>query len=148
MRALVMWSRADARRRIGTLVGLALLITLAGGATLASLAGARRAATAYERLRVRTMAMDAAVFGDPATVRASTSDPHVAASSPFAIAGVFALDNPDLFPFVEPGSRRDRADHRTAVDPRRTPRAIRTTRSRSFCPREWPGGCTRRWVTG
>ena len=102
---LVIWSRSDARRRIGTLIGLALLIALAGGATLASLAGARRSATAYQRLRVRTMAMDAAVFGDPATVRATRSpSQHVAASSPFAIAGIFARDNHDLFPFVEPGS--------------------------------------------
>lgn len=45
--ALKLWSRSDVRRRKGALVGLALLITLTGGVTLASLAGARRSATAF-----------------------------------------------------------------------------------------------------
>jgi FtsX-like permease family len=104
VRALLIWSRSDARRRIGTLVGLALLIALAGGATLTSLAGARRSASAYDRLRARTLAMDAAVFGDEVTMRAATSDSHVAASSAFGMAGINAVKFPNLFPFVVPES--------------------------------------------
>ena len=53
------WSRSDARRRFGALIGLALLIALAGGASLAALAGARRSASAFERLRVQTKSLDA-----------------------------------------------------------------------------------------
>jgi hypothetical protein len=99
-----LWGRSDARRRVGALIGLALLITLTGGATLAALAGARRSATAFDRLRVRTVAMDAAVFGGPEQVKAAVADPRVAAWAPFSIAGVASVDDPDLYPFVAPGN--------------------------------------------
>lgn len=114
MRALLIWSRADARRRIGTLLGLALLIALAGGATMATLAGARRASTAYERLRERTLAMDAAVFGSGPSRRAAVADGRVAASARFAIAAIAFVGNRDLFPFIEP---RDDAVGRTIERP-------------------------------
>ncbi len=104
MRAALIWGQADARRRIGALIGIALLITLAGGATLASFAGARRAASSFERLRVRTKAMDAAVFGTPEQTRAATSDRRVAAYAPFSMMAVVAVDDSSLFPFVAPGS--------------------------------------------
>lgn len=102
MRALLIWTRADVRRRLGTLLGLALLIALAGGTTMAALAGARRSATAYERLRDRTHAMDAAVFGSGAAVRRAVTNRRVAASARFSIAGIAWVGNHDLFPFVEP----------------------------------------------
>jgi len=85
------------------LLGLTLLITLTGGATLAALAGARRSATAFDRMRVRTLAMDAAVFGDPDQTSAAVADERVAAWAPFSIAGVASVDDPDLFPFIAPG---------------------------------------------
>src|SRR6185503_11181652 len=78
--------------------------TLTGGTTLAALAGARRSATTFERLRVRTMAMDAAVFGGPEQTRAAVADPRVAAWAPFSLAAVSSVDDPDLFPFVAPGN--------------------------------------------
>ena len=68
---MLLWSRADVRRRIGALIALALLVAIGGAATLATLAGARRSATAFDRLRARTLAMDAAVFGSPDEVRAA-----------------------------------------------------------------------------
>jgi ABC-type lipoprotein release transport system permease subunit len=102
--ALSLWSRSDSRRRFGALIGLALLITLTGGATLAALAGARRSATAFDRLRARTLAMDAAVFGGPEQTSAAVADPRVAAWAPFSIAGVASVDDPDLFPFIAPGN--------------------------------------------
>jgi hypothetical protein len=102
--ALLLWSRSDARRRTGALIALALLIAIGGGATLAALAGARRSSTAFDRLRVRTMAMDAAVFGSPDQVRVATEDPHVAAAAPFSIPAIVAIDDRNLFPFVLPGS--------------------------------------------
>ena len=100
--ALRLWSRADSRRRAGSLIGLALLIALTGGTTLAALAGARRSASAFDRLRVRTLAVDAAIFGNPAQTRAAVSDPHVAGWARFSLAGIAAVDDPDLFPFVAP----------------------------------------------
>lgn len=101
--ALKLWSRSDVRRRKGALVGLALLITLTGGVTLASLAGARRSATAFDRLREHTLSMDAAVFGDSGQTGAAVADAHVAASAPFSIVGVKAVDDPELYPFLAPG---------------------------------------------
>ena len=98
-----LWSRADARRRLGPLIGLALLIALTGGATLATLAGARRSATAFDRLRERTLAMDAAVFGGPEQTGAAVADPHVASWAPFSFVGVASVDDRKLYPFVAPG---------------------------------------------
>ena len=101
---MLLWSRADVRRRIGALIALALLVAIGGAATLATLAGARRSATAFDRLRARTLAMDAAVFGSPDEVRAAAAESHVAASAPFTIEAVAAVDDRDLYPFVAPGS--------------------------------------------
>ena len=47
--------------------------------------------------------MDAAVFGDPEQTGAAVADAHVAASAPFSIAGVIAVDDPELYPFVAAG---------------------------------------------
>ena len=61
---LWLWSRSDARRRIGALIGLALLIALVGGASLAALAGARRSATRPARPH-RSGAPQASDAGEP-----------------------------------------------------------------------------------
>ena len=44
-----LWVGSEWRRRIGSLVGLALLIGVAGGATLVAWAGARRTASSFDR---------------------------------------------------------------------------------------------------
>ena len=44
-----LWVRSEWRRRGGSLVGLALLIGIAGGTTLAAWAGARRTASSFDR---------------------------------------------------------------------------------------------------
>ena len=100
----MLWSRSDARRRVGALIGLALLIAVSGGASLAALAGARRSATALERLRVRTKAADSAVFGSPEQMKRASTDPHVAAAVGVAFVAVASVDDPNLFPFAAPDS--------------------------------------------
>ena len=61
-----MWLRLDLRRRWRSLVALGLLIALATGTVMTSVAGARRASTSVERLLSRTA---------PATVAVLPNDP-------------------------------------------------------------------------
>lgn len=56
------WARADLRGRWRSLVVLGVLVGVVGGLAAASVAGARRTGTAFERLRQRTNAADAIVF--------------------------------------------------------------------------------------
>jgi ABC-type lipoprotein release transport system permease subunit len=56
-------SRREIAQRWRSLVVLGLIGGLAGGLTLAAIAGARRSATAYDRWRAATAAPDAIVFG-------------------------------------------------------------------------------------
>ncbi len=60
--AAIAWARADLRRRWRSILVLGLLAGLTAGLALASIAGARRTASAFPRLRARTLAADAAVF--------------------------------------------------------------------------------------
>ena len=62
----VTWLRLDARRRWRSLAVLALLIALATGIVLTSIAGARRGQTAFDRLWARTL---------PATVTVLPNQP-------------------------------------------------------------------------
>lgn len=57
-----MWARRDLRRRWLSLVVLGLLAGLSAALAFASVAGARRADTAFDRLSTRTRAADAVVF--------------------------------------------------------------------------------------
>ena len=57
-----MWAAADLRRRWRSLVVLGLLAGLSASLAIAALAGARRADTAFDRLRSRTNGADAVVF--------------------------------------------------------------------------------------
>jgi hypothetical protein len=61
MRAVRVWLRLDLRRRWRSLAVLALLIALAGGTVMTTLAGARRGASASERLLARTSPAVAAI---------------------------------------------------------------------------------------
>lgn len=67
MAAVWMRFRAEFRARWRALLVVALLVGLAGGAVLASLAGARRTDTAYSRLVEKTDAWDVLVNPDLGT---------------------------------------------------------------------------------
>ena len=58
------WLRIDLRRRWRSLAVLTLLIVLAGGTVMASLAGARRAASALQRLSEPTLPATTAVLAN------------------------------------------------------------------------------------
>ncbi|MDQ2749299.1 MAG: FtsX-like permease family protein [Actinomycetota bacterium] len=58
------WLRLDLRRRWRSLAVLALLIALAGGTVLTSLAAARRGASARDRLAARTVPATAAILAN------------------------------------------------------------------------------------
>lgn len=88
------WARTDLRRRWKSLVVLGVLSGLAAGLAMAALAGARRTATAFTRLRSATNAADAVVF--PSQVGAFNPDwsklekqPYITQIAPWKI--VFGL---------------------------------------------------------
>src|SRR5438552_12052817 len=60
--AAALWARADLCSRWRSLVVLGLLVGITAGLAMAAFAGARRTATALERLRIATNAPDAVVF--------------------------------------------------------------------------------------
>jgi ABC-type lipoprotein release transport system permease subunit len=69
-----MWARREITARWRALVVLGVLAGLAGGITLAAVAGARRTASAYARYRQATAASDAIVF----TTQVGVLDPDFA----------------------------------------------------------------------
>ena len=64
MPAVLAWLRLDLARRRRSLVVLTLLVALAAGAVMAALAGARRGATAIERLNAATLPATSAVLAN------------------------------------------------------------------------------------
>ncbi|MGH9188085.1 MAG: hypothetical protein ACRD0U_20125 [Acidimicrobiales bacterium] len=64
MNAVANWFRLDVRGRWRSLLVLALLIAFAGGTVMTAVAGARRGASAVDRLQARTL---------PATVHVATA---------------------------------------------------------------------------
>src|SRR3954452_7651121 len=88
--AVVLWSGRDLRRRWFALVLLGLLAGPAAGVAVAAFDGARRSATAFERLREATNASDAVVFPS----QANLVDPDwsaLQAGSEVRSLGVWAL---------------------------------------------------------
>lgn len=90
MTAVWAWFRIDLRRRWRSLVVLGLLIALASGTVLTAIAGARRGASALDRLLDDTLPLDAVVLPNEPDfpwdeVRAL---PEVTAMSGFALATV------------------------------------------------------------
>jgi ABC-type lipoprotein release transport system permease subunit len=64
MTIVVSWFRLELRRRWRSLAVLALLIAIAGATVMAAVAGARRGASAQERLNERTLPATAAVLAN------------------------------------------------------------------------------------
>lgn len=62
MRAVLLVARSEARRRRAALLGLALVVALVGTAVLGAAAGARRSASAIDRLGDATAARDGRAF--------------------------------------------------------------------------------------
>ena len=65
MAPLWLWFRSELRRRWRSWAALALLVGLAGGVVIGSVAGARRTATAYERFLKASNPSDVAVMAVP-----------------------------------------------------------------------------------
>jgi hypothetical protein len=63
-----MWGRSELRRRWVALVVLGVLTGITGGLAMGTVAGARRTATAWDRLRTETRASDAIVFTSQAGI--------------------------------------------------------------------------------
>jgi hypothetical protein len=103
-----LWARREIAQRWRSLVAVGLLAGIAGGLSLAAIAGARRSQTAYSRNRVATAAPDAIVFGTQ--VGAEDVDysrvlklPEVVDGGTFELAGI-TVTNIDGIGKVEPGA--------------------------------------------
>ena len=63
-----MWARTELRRRWLALLVLGVLAGVSAGLATATVAGARRTATAWDRLRAETHTSDAVVFASQAGI--------------------------------------------------------------------------------
>jgi len=108
MIAVVLHARSNMRRRLRAWLSLSLLVVLAGGATIALAAGARRTETAYPRFLRSQRAADVQVFltGDP--------DPADVARLPNVVDSALAIVLPptDFAPVVLTDARLGQALNR------------------------------------
>jgi hypothetical protein len=111
---VVAWLRLDVRRRWRSLLVLSLLVALAAGTVITAVAGARRGASAVERLLDQTLPATAMVLPnqpgfDWAAVRAL---PEVEALATFVLTGDYVIEElPDdffgaSFPFADDEAMR------------------------------------------
>ncbi len=139
VRALWPWIRSDARRRLRSLVILAILVSLTAGVVIAAIAGARRDGTAVKRLvagsnSATLMALPNTPGFDWKRIRAL---PQVQTVGEFALTGVgvkgygtvgaFPSASPELFTAVESGVvvKGRRADPKRVDEVMISPGAIR-----------------------
>lgn len=95
------WARSELRRRWRALVALGVIAGLAGGLTLAAVAGARRTSSAYSRFREATAAPDAIVFATQVGIMdqdysAVTKLPEVVDAGTFTLAPVGIEEHPEV----------------------------------------------------
>ena len=97
-----LWARREAGRRWLQLCVLGLLAGLAAAVALSAFAGARRSASAWDRLREATGAADAVVFASQVDIFGPDVDwsevaalPYVEAAGSFGIPFVSVVDGPD-----------------------------------------------------
>ena len=120
MRAVLLVAKGEARRRGLALLGLTLIVGLVGTAVFSSVAGARRTASAPDRLREATSARDGGAFaftlGEPvapaltAEVSALDGVTEVGAAGIYPTDALFDIDVSLLVPY-------DDADFRTIDRP-------------------------------
>lgn len=97
MSVVIAWLRLDLRRRWRSLAVLALLIAVASGTVMAALAGARRGASAQERLNSRVLPATSAILAntpgfDWGPIRAL---PEVEAMSNFVVDYTMSVEGAD-----------------------------------------------------
>jgi hypothetical protein len=97
-----LWARREARRRRVQLLVLGLLAGLAAAVALSAFAGARRSASAWDRLSDATGAADAVVFASQVDIFGPDVDwsevaalPYVDAAGSFGIPFVSVVDGPE-----------------------------------------------------
>ncbi len=119
MGAVWVWARVDLRRRWRAVVVLAVLLGMAGGFALAALVGARRASTAWDRLRRETLAPDAFVSipsrSDAAVADELRSLPGVAEAAGFVFVPVAPRGMTDAGSFAAVDDRLGRSIYRWRV---------------------------------
>ncbi len=103
MGAVWYWARVELRGRWRATVALALVVGLAGGAVLTTLAGARRSSTAHERYREETLTSDIDVTTsnpDPARFDAVVQLPQVEVVARSAFPFIIPQGS-GLYPYLE-----------------------------------------------
>ena len=94
-------TRIEVRRQWRGVLLLTLLVALAVGTVLASVAGGRRARTSFDRYLTQLNPPDVLATGEPEALDELVDLPMVAAAPEFELAAVFPADNAqDFFPMA------------------------------------------------
>jgi ABC-type lipoprotein release transport system permease subunit len=108
MNAVARWVRLDLRRRARSLAVVALLVALSSAIVLTALAGARRGASAVDRLIDRT---------EPATLAVLPNEPGFDWDTVAQLPGVEAIARFPVFPFQLEGFPEDGPTDFAWIDP-------------------------------
>jgi ABC-type lipoprotein release transport system permease subunit len=95
MRSVIMRARANLRSRLRSACLLIVAIAIAGGATIAALAGARRTDTAVDRFIAYEKPEQGGVFADPSLYPQIARLPEVEASTRLGRFGLLPVDDHD-----------------------------------------------------